>query len=294
MYSQIIKDFINRESLPQSYLVDAEKYFMPLVNLIINKTNQSETAPIVGISGAQGTGKTSLSELLEKILKTKDLNVVKFSIDDFYLTKMERQNLAIKVHPLLQTRGIPGTHDTVLLSEKLDQLAKPDNNKIIQVPRFNKASDDRYSEKEWQIIQPPADLIIIEGWFVGAPPLDLNSLEEPVNELEAAEDIDGEWRNFMTKQLEENYQSIFNQIELLIFLKAPSFEQIFEWRNLQEKKLRKRVGHSQNLMSQPQLTRFIQHYERLTRHCLRNLPKKADVVFDLNEKHQIISCLGLD
>ena len=87
MYSQIIKDFINGESLPLSYLVDAEKYFIPLVNLIINKTNQSETAPIVGISGAQGTGKTSLSELLEKILKTKDLNVVKFSIDDFYLTK---------------------------------------------------------------------------------------------------------------------------------------------------------------------------------------------------------------
>ena len=123
MYSQIIKDFINGESLPQSYLVDAEKYFIPLVNLIINKTNQSETAPIVGISGAQGTGKTSLSELLEKILKTKDLNVVKFSIDDFYLTKMERQSLAINVHPLLQTRGIPGTHDTVLLSEKLEQLA---------------------------------------------------------------------------------------------------------------------------------------------------------------------------
>jgi len=143
MYSQIIKDFINGESLPLSYLVDAEKYFIPLVNLIINKTNQSETAPIVGISGAQGTGKTSLSELLEKILKTKDLNVVKFSIDDFYLTKMERQSLAINVHPLLQTRGIPGTHDTVLLSEKLDQLAKPDNNEIIQVPRFNKASDDR-------------------------------------------------------------------------------------------------------------------------------------------------------
>ena len=92
------------------------------------------------------------------------------------------------------------------------------------------------------------------------------------------------------------FQNFFSKssIELLIFLKAPSFEQIFEWRNLQEKKLRERVGHSQNLMSKPQLARFIQHYERLTRHCLRNLPKKADVVFDLNQKHQIISCLGLD
>ena len=294
MYSQIIKDFINRESLPQSYLADAEKYFIPLVNLIINKTNQSETATIIGISGAQGTGKTSLSELLEKILRAKNLNVVKFSIDDFYLTKMERQSLAVKVHPLLQTRGIPGTHDTILLSEKLDQLAKPDNSSIIQIPRFNKASDDRYSEKEWQIIQPPADLIIIEGWFVGAPPLDFDFLEKPVNELEAAEDIDCKWRNFMTKQLEENYQSIFDQIELLIFLKAPSFEQIFEWRNLQEEKLRKRVGHSQRLMSKPELNRFIQHYERLTRHCLRKLPKKADVVFNLNEKHQIVACLGMN
>ena len=294
MYSQIIKDFIKREALPQRYLADAEKYFIPLIKLIIKKTDQSKTAPIIGVSGAQGTGKTSLSQLLDKILKKEGLNVVKFSIDDFYLTKMERQSLAITRHPLLQTRGIPGTHDTGLLSEKLNQLAKPNNSNTIQIPRFNKASDDRYSKKEWQIVHPPADLIIIEGWFVGAPPLDFDSLEKPVNELEAAEDKDSEWRTFMAKQLKENYQSIFDQIELLILLKAPSFEQIFEWRNLQERKLRKRVGNSQDLMNKPQLARFIQHYERLTRHCLRSLPKKADVIFNLNQKHQIISCLGLD
>ena len=68
MYSQIIKHFIEQELLPQSYLADAEKYFTPLVHSIINKTSDSKTPPIIGVSGAQGTGKTSLSELLENIL----------------------------------------------------------------------------------------------------------------------------------------------------------------------------------------------------------------------------------
>ena len=122
----------------------------------------------------------------------------------------------------------------------------------------------------------------------------VESLHRPINELEASEDKDGRWRSFMAKQLEGKYQNIFDQINLLILLEAPSFEQVFNWRNLQEKKLRKRARNTSGVMSEKQLMRFIQHYERLSRHCLELLPRKADVVYTLNKKHRIISCFVLD
>ena len=294
MYSQIIKHFIEQELLPQSYLADAEKYFTPLVHSIINKTSDSKTPPIIGVSGAQGTGKTSLSELLENILKIEGFNVVRFSIDDFYLTKMDRQNLAKTYHPLLKTRGVPGTHDTHLLSIILNKLINQTSKSSIEVPLFSKALDDRFPENQWKVINLPVYLIILEGWFVGATPIPVKSLKHPINELEATEDKDSRWRRFMAKQLEEEYQNIFGQLNLLILLKAPSFEQVFNWRNLQEIKLRKREQNSAGVMSEEQLLRFIQHYERLTRHCLEVLPRKADVVYVLNNKHRIISCSGLD
>ena len=294
MYSQIIKDFTEQELLPQSYSEDAERYFIPLVQLVINTTKETKTPPIIGISGAQGTGKTSLSELLENILKIEGLNVVRFSIDDFYLTKMNRQNLAQTRHPLMQTRGVPGTHDTYLLSAMLSELINNTSKSSIGIPRFDKALDDRSPESRWKNINLPVDLIILEGWFVGATPIAVKSLEKPINELEATEDKDGSWRRFMAKQLKEKYQKIFDQINLLIFLEAPSFEQVFHWRNLQEKKLRQREPNSPGIMSEKQLMRFIQHYERLTRHCLEILPKKANVAYALNKKHRIISCIGLD
>ena len=294
MYSQVIKNFIKQELLPQGYLADAEKYFIPLVHLIINGTIESKTTPIIGVSGVQGTGKTSLSELLENILKIEGFNIVRFSIDDFYLTKMDRQNLAKTMHPLLKTRGIPGTHDTHLLSAILNELINPTSKSSIKLPRFNKALDDRFPENKWMTVNFPIDLIILEGWFIGATPMAVESLHMPINELEASEDKDGRWRRFMAKQLEEKYQNIFDQINLLILLEAPSFEQVFNWRNIQEKKLRTRERNASGVMSEKQLMRFIQHYERLSRHCLEILPRKADVVYTLNKKHRIISCFGLD
>ena len=294
MYSQIIKQFIKQELLPPSYLTDAEKYFIPLIHLVMNKANESKTPLIVGVSGAQGTGKTSLSELLENILKIEGFSVARISIDDFYLTKMDRQNLAKTQHPLLETRGVPGTHDTHLLSIILNELINQTSKSPLEIPRFNKALDDRFPKSKWKIINSPVDLIILEGWFVGATPIAVESLHKPINELEATEDKNGSWRTFMAKQLEDNYQNIFDQINFLILLEAPSFEQVFNWRNLQEKKLRKRTQKSSDVMSEKQLIRFIQHYERLTRHCLELLPREADVIYVLNKKHRIISCFGLD
>ena len=293
MYSQLIKKIAEVESLPDSYVSDALRFFLPLAKVIAKKITQSSTPVVIGISGAQGTGKTTLSYLLSQLLTKQQFKIAQFSLDDFYLTKNERKLLASQEHPLLCTRGVPGTHDTGMLLTKLHGLLHQKENQNIKIPKFNKADDERALEGNWSTVKGSVDAIFMDGWFVGATPLDPKMLEDPINELEKTEDITREWRKFINKQLSGNYQKIFSQINFLIFLEAPSFSQIYGWRKLQEEKLRKRSPTAHGLMDDDQLFRFIQHYERLTQHCLAILPELADVIFLLDSDHRITGCSGL-
>lgn len=293
MYSQLIKKIAEIESLPNSYVSDALRHFLPLAKVITKKITQSSTPVVIGISGAQGTGKTTLSYLLSQLLTKQQFKIAQFSLDDFYLTKNERKLLASQEHPLLCTRGVPGTHDTGMLLTKLHGLLHQKENQNIKIPKFNKADDERALEGNWSTVKGSVDAIFMDGWFVGATPLDPKMLEDPINELEKTEDITREWRKFINKQLSGNYQKIFSQINFLIFLEAPSFSQIYGWRKLQEEKLRKRSPTAHGLMDDDQLFRFIQHYERLTQHCLAILPELADVIFLLDSDHRITGCSGL-
>ena len=288
MYSQLISDFVENEALPDSYREDAFEFFVPLVDLIANRALDSEHTLYVGINGAQGTGKTTLGKLLVTLLSAREFRVANFSIDDFYLTQSERNQLAESQHPLLATRGVPGTHDISLLMTKFEELKNLKAEQVCELPRFNKAIDDRCGTEDWQKLIGPIDAVILEGWFVGAPPQATRDIELPINALEKTEDADGSWRKYANYQLADQYQSAFDQLDLLIMLKAPSFKQVSEWRSLQEEKLEK-IGpiDSPGIMDEEQLARFIQHYERLTRHCLEYLPVKADVLFDLDTDHRI-------
>ena len=288
MYSQLISDFVENEALPDSYREDAFEFFVPLVDLIANRALDSEQTLYVGINGAQGTGKTTLGKLLVTLLSAREFRVANFSIDDFYLTQSERNQLAESQHPLLATRGVPGTHDISLLMTKFEELKNLKAEQVCELPRFNKAIDDRCGTEDWQKLIGPIDAVILEGWFVGAPPQATRDIELPINALEKTEDADGSWRKYANYQLAAQYQSAFDQLDLLIMLKAPSFKQVSEWRSLQEEKLKK-IGpiDSPGIMDEEQLARFIQHYERLTRHCLEYLPVKADVLFDLDTDHRI-------
>ena len=288
MYSQLISDFVENQALPDSYREDAFEFFVPLVDLIANRALDSEHTLNVGINGAQGTGKTTLGKLLVTLLSAREFRVANFSIDDFYLTQSERNQLAESQHPLLATRGVPGTHDISLLMTKFEELKNLKAEQVCELPRFNKAIDDRCGTEDWQKLIGPIDAVILEGWFVGAPPQATRDIELPINALEKTEDADGSWRKYANYQLADQYQSAFDQLDLLIMLKAPSFKQVSEWRSLQEEKLKK-IGpiDSPGIMDEEQLARFIQHYERLTRHCLEYLPVKADVLFDLDTDHRI-------
>ncbi|MFK7862610.1 MAG: hypothetical protein AB8B95_00140 [Pseudohongiellaceae bacterium] len=287
-YPQLIHQFIADEQLPAEFEEDAIRWFLPLKDRLLNSVRSHPGNPrVIGINGAQGTGKSTLAKLLQILLSSDGLNVANLSIDDFYFSVHKRQELADSVHPLLRTRGVPGTHDASLAINTLDTLKALSSIETFALPHFDKAQDEPAPHDEWVSIQGPVDLIILEGWFVGAAVMESESLCEPVNSLETDEDRDLTWRQFVNQSLETDYQPLFSRLDELILLQAPNFEQVYLWRSEQERKLRDRRGDAAGIMGEQELERFIQHFERLTRHCLATLPNRASVVFELDSSHRI-------
>ena len=238
------------------------------------------------INGAQGSGKTTATALLKLIFSEHyQFRVATLSIDDFYLSQAQRQQLAVEIHPLLATRGVPGTHDIHYLATTLDQLK---NGQPAYIPVFSKADDDLLPDSEWHAVTQPVDIIILEGWCVGARAQfgsqSVNeSIKQPINELEQTEDCDGVWRDYINQQLQNHYEPVYAMAEGLVMLKAPDFNCVYDWRVLQEQKLQ--AIYPDKGMQPAELTRFIHHYERLTKHMLATMPAYADWVYHLNHAH---------
>jgi D-glycerate 3-kinase len=267
-----------------------EEIYIPLAAILKAKTKQKNTPLIVGVNGAQGSGKSTLCTLLKTILQEGfDLRVVILSIDDLYCTREERHDLAQSIHPLLATRGVPGTHDVRLGLSLFDQFSNQDAGQKIALPVFDKAIDDRSPEELWHSATTPCDLVLFEGWCVGAKPQEHSALTDPVNELESNEDAEGVWRRYVNQRLSSQYAELFARLDLLIMLQIPGMDSVFEWRNLQERKLasKHKGAGATRIMNPEELRRFIMHYERLTRHMLQEMPERADIVLRLNRNHRI-------
>ena len=231
-----------------------------------------------------------MADILALILgRRHNLRCEVISIDDMYLAKVEREQLAESVHPLLKTRGVPGTHDIGLLLNTVRQLKKMGEYNISSLPLFDKAEDDRRPREQWRACPAAVDIILFEGWCVGTARQPEQLLAEPVNALEACEDADMQWREYVNESLAGEYRELNALIDVLVMLKAPDFETVYDWRSLQESKLRDSNPDAQQLMSEVELMRFIQHYERLTRHNLKELPKLADALFCFDHNHHISS-----
>ncbi|UPG91414.1 kinase [Luteibacter aegosomaticola] len=229
---------------------------------------------ILGISALQGSGKSTLGAGLIQAARARGWGAVTLSLDDAYLSHDERQALARKIHPLLATRGVPGTHDLALLVSTLDALAKASPERPVPVPRFDKGNDDRYPEALWPTEAEVPRLVILEGWCLGLEPQDDAALEAPVNALERNEDADGTWRRWVNTQLQA-YLPLWRTLDALVVLEAPSWDVVARWRDEAEQPLRARG--EPRAMDPATLTRFLQHYERLSRHALVTLPARADL-----------------
>ena len=230
----------------------------------------------VGISGGQGAGKSTLVNFVSRLLcAQRQLSVQTLSLDDFYLSKARRQQLAEQTHPLFATRGVPGTHDIGLLSSVLNQLQQGGE---LSIPVFDKASDDVLPQSRWrQAIQDP-DIVLLEGWCVGAASQVQQSLQQPVNKLEREKDGDGYWRRAVNRYLATDYQQLFARLDQLVYLQVPDMNRVRQWRYQQE---------PSGGLSRQQIEQFVQHFERLTLWMQQDLPTRADAVLKLGIDHQV-------
>lgn len=278
------------DMLPSQWLEDTICHIPPLTARISKMQAARQQPLVVGINGAQGTGKSTLAKAVAIMLENQyHLKTTTLSLDDFYLSRQARQQLGNSIHPLLSTRGVPGTHDISQALTTLQQL-RGDNGDV-SLPGFDKSRDDCVAPQNRRHTCTPRDVIILEGWCVGVLPQDTESLKTPVNVLEAEEDADGRWRHYVNDCLAREYQNLFASIDYLVMLKAPSFDCVLAWRSLQEAKLAAQQqtdnAARSRIMTPDAIKRFIQHYERLTRHAFATLPAHADAVLDLDTDHRI-------
>ena len=264
------------------------RFYLPISKMIKDEYEKKKKTRIIGLTGGQGTGKSTISIILKIILKEAyNLETVIFSIDDFYKTLNERETMSKKISDLFLTRGVPGTHDTKMLLQCIKNL-KNNNFKKMDIPKFDKSIDNRLSKSNWLQVKKKPNIVIFEGWCVGASAQKNKDLILPINKLEKYKDKKKIWRQKVNLKLRKEYKKIFDLIDKLIFLKVPSFKYVLKWRLLQEKKLRiTRKGNK--TMTDKQVENFIMYYERITKHMLKTLPKDADTVISIDSQHRLKS-----
>jgi len=281
---------LKRHQLGIGYLEFALQWFAPLARSLAEHQSGAERPILVALSGCQGSGKTTVGDYLcSALAEEHDLNAVALSLDDFYLTLAERQALASSVHPLLVTRGVPGTHDMGLLRDTVAQLLEVKRHGAVAIPRFDKSLDDRRPPADWDRMAAPVQVVLLEGWCLGARPEHKDLLTVPLNELERNEDPDGLWRGYSNDALARDFLPLYQQVDQWVMLRAPSFDCVFDWRREQEQKLAATLPAEQasGLMDDAALHRFIQHYERITRYCLDELPHHVNHLFTLNDQRRV-------
>ena len=277
-------NYIQNESLKIYNRKFSKKYIKENILPIINFINISGKNKFL-IGGSQGIGKSSLikiiSNTLNKIYKKK---VLSLSLDDYYLTKKQRLNLSKNKNKLLITRGVPGTHN---IKKLIEDIKKFDKSKFpINTPLFDKLIDDVLKEKK--IVKSKADILILEGWCCGCNEINIKYLYKNINKLEKNYDYNYSWRNYYNYKLKNEYKELFNLFDLSIFMKAPSFRYVYDWRYKQEIK---NYSKSKNFkkMSINEIKFFIQHFEKITKWMIKDLNKKANLVININKDQKIFS-----
>ena len=283
--------FLNKEKIlgksKAEKIKSLKKIYIPISFWIENKYKKNRKTLFLGLSGGQGSGKTTVSEILKIILKIffkREVHVS--SIDDFYKTLKDRDKMSKTIHPLFKTRGVPGTHEIKLL-KKFFIFFKRKRFKKFKLPKFDKSMDDRLKQERWIRVKKKPDIVILEGWCVGAKPQSSSLIKKPINILEKYEDKDLKWRKYVNEKLKKEYKKLFAMIDHFIFMKIPNFKMVFKWRLLQENKLKKKSHLNKKIMSYNGIKRFIMFYERITLQMIKDLSKSASVVMLLKKNHEI-------
>ena len=269
-------EFLEKHTLSKSYPNNVQ-YVIDWLEQVL----PHHTSPFcLAINGAQGSGKSTLSNYLKAYLESQDIATEIVSLDDFYLSKAQRAERASRYHPLFKVRGVPGTHD---VNFAIEQVKRFKNGEDFILPRFNKATDEPYSSDKWLKCATKPQVLIFEGWCLGLKSQSSKQLSISVNNLEKTRDPKRVYRNRVNQFLSVDYQALFVLFDKLVFLNAQSFERVYSWRLQQEHQLISRTGEG---MSDKEVTAFIQYFERLTRWGIVSLSSSCDLHVKLDENRK--------
>lgn len=229
---------------------------------------------LIAVVGAQGSGKTTLARAA-----ADRFGGVQISIDDVYLTRAEREAMAREVHPLLRTRGPPGTHDLALLWRVIDDLSAAGPDQETLIPVFDKRGDDRRPVVDWARFVGRPSAILIDAWCLGATAEDPAALRTPVNALERDRDADGRWRGWVNAQVAGPYADLVAGFDAVVFLQAPDFAVVHDWRCQQEAEVLGVPERDLTPADRARIADFIRYFERLTRRMIA-----GGVIADLTVK----------
>ena len=290
---QFLDEFCAARDLNGIFMRNVESYFLAYAGRLCERAKQLDRPVIVGLNGAQGSGKSTLSELLAELLPLFfDVDCHVLSIDDFYLSKAQRRKLGSAVHPLLATRGVPGTHDCARLSDALDACSAYSSGEIA-LPIFDKLKDDRTRKVQKIKIGANPTVVLLEGWCVGIPAQSTLDLAVPASSFEFSNDNLGTWRSYVNEQLATVYANLFSRLDFLSMLKPPCFEAVLDWRVEQEVRLiakRRAVGSDDSLkgMNVRQVSEFVENFRRLTCHAMATLPDLTNETWELRADRLVL------
>ncbi len=241
----------------------------------------------VGLAGAPGTGKSSLTRMVAHHLEAAGSPTLVLSLDDYYLGKAARQNLALR-HALFRQRGVPGTHDWTGLLADLDQL-RAGNIEGLRLRRFDKQADDCAHRDTFRRVCAQPRVCLLEGWPIGAPPQPANELADAVNAMEAEHDPDGAWRTLVNDHLARYHRDLETRLAQRWYLRVPGWEAMVEWRWQQEQEgpgVQERPGgQATHLQSRADVEQFLRPFQRIVTHMQDTAPRWADRIITIDNNH---------
>lgn len=248
----------------------------------IAQLRQDTGRPIIqGILGGQGTGKTTLTLSLISILEQMGYFTVTLSLDDLYKTYNERLALQ-QQDPRLIWRGPPGTHDIDLGLNVLDAVLTCQS--PISIPRFDKSVHSGAGDRTTPDIYTNIDILLFEGWFVGARPIDPVKFSAPHPPIINA--ADKAFARDMNQEL-VNYLPLWERLDSLIVLYPQDYRYSVQWRKEAEHQM---IASGRPGMTDIQIEEFVNYFWRalhpeLFIKPLITSPQYVDSVIEIDSNH---------